>query len=132
MKGPLVKRLTPLLGAALLAVLVAACGSGAASQPSGPTASLTADSPRIVAKDIKFMTPTATAPANKAFAIDFDNRESVPHNISIDAPDGKNVFKGEIFNGSAHRVYSIPALAAGTYAFKCDVHPDMKGTLTVS
>src|SRR6185369_9747952 len=53
MKGPLVKRFTPLLGAALLAVLVAACGTGAASQPSGPTASLTADSPRIVAKDIK-------------------------------------------------------------------------------
>jgi plastocyanin len=125
-------RLTPLLGAAFLALAVAACGTGAASQPSGPTASPTADSPRIVAKDIKFTTTIATAPANKAFAIDFDNQESVPHNISIDAPDGRNVFKGEVFNGSAHRVYSVPALAAGTYAFKCDVHPDMKGTLTVS
>ncbi len=27
--------------------------------------------------------------------------------------------------------YSVPALAAGSYVFICDIHPDMKGTLTV-
>ena len=26
--------------------------------------------------------------------------------------------------------YSVPALAAGTYTFICQVHPDMKGTIT--
>ena len=25
---------------------------------------------------------------------------------------------------------AVPALAAGTYAFICEVHPDMKGTIT--
>jgi plastocyanin len=26
--------------------------------------------------------------------------------------------------------YQVPALAAGTYGFICEVHPDMKGTIT--
>ena len=26
--------------------------------------------------------------------------------------------------------YAVPALAAGTYPFICEVHPDMKGTIT--
>jgi plastocyanin len=25
---------------------------------------------------------------------------------------------------------NVPALAAGTYEFWCEIHPDMKGTLT--
>ncbi len=26
--------------------------------------------------------------------------------------------------------YAVPALPAGTYGFICEVHPDMKGTIT--
>ena len=125
------KRFAPLLGAGLLALLVAACGSAAAEQPSGPAASLAPDSPKIVANNIAFTTTSVNAPAGKAFTIDFDNEDSAPHNVAIDGPDGRNVFRGDVFGGSAHRVYSVGALAAGTYTFRCDVHPDMKGTLTV-
>jgi plastocyanin len=40
------------------------------------------------------------------------------------------VFKGDIL--AAKQIdYQVPALAAGTYSFVCEVHPDMKGTLTV-
>jgi plastocyanin len=125
-------RLTSLAGAGLLAIALAACGSSASPAPSGPLPSLTANSPRVVAKDVKFTTTTVTAPANTAFAMDFDNEDNVPHNVSIASSGGQEVFKGEIFTGAGHRVYAVPALAAGTYSFKCDVHPDMTGTLTVS
>lgn len=36
-----------------------------------------------------------------------------------------------VFGGASHRLYNVPALAAGTYTFKCAVHPGMSGTLTV-
>ena len=41
------------------------------------------------------------------------------------------MFKGEIFSGVATKVYDVPALDAGSYAFVCTVHPTMTGTLTV-
>ncbi len=31
---------------------------------------------------------------------------------------------------SSKVTYQVPALAAGTYTFVCEVHPDMKGTIT--
>jgi plastocyanin len=124
-------RIGLLLGAATLALLAAACGSGT-PQASGPTPSLTANSPTIVAKNIKFVTGTVTAPAGRAFAMDFDNQDGAPHNVSIYTADGSTVFRGEVFGGSAHRTYAIPALTAGTYTFKCDVHPEMTGTLTAA
>ena len=40
-----------------------------------------------------------------------------------------NLFRGEIFS-SGSKVYDVPALEAGTYFFRCDVHPDMTGTIT--
>jgi plastocyanin len=40
------------------------------------------------------------------------------------------VFKGEIVTGQKVD-YQVPALAAGSYSFVCEVHPEMKGTLTV-
>ena len=39
------------------------------------------------------------------------------------------MFKGEIVSNKAV-TYQVPALAAGAYTFICEVHPDMKGTLT--
>jgi plastocyanin len=125
------QRLIPLLWAGLLVLLVAACGSGSAG-PSVPAQTLGPDSPRIVAKDVKFTTPSVTAPADRVFAIDFDNQDAAPHNVAIYDGTGANVFRGDIFGGSSHRVYSVAALAAGTYTFKCDVHPDMTGTLVAS
>ena len=48
----------------------------------------------------------------------------------ISDPSGAQVFKGEIV--SSKKVdYLVPALAAGSYGFLCEVHPDMKGTITV-
>lgn len=128
------KRLTLTLGLLALAAVLAAC-SGASAAPTNDSAP-SAGSPApagatvaVVAKDIKFATTSVAVSAGSAFTIAFDNQDGAPHNIVIDDASGAEVFKGEVV--SSKKVdYAVPALAAGTYSFKCEVHPDMKGTIT--
>jgi len=124
-----VKRL--ILGLALVAAVTAACSSGGGGTPAaGGSATITAGgSVTIVSKDLKFLTTTIKAPADSAFEIVLDNQESVPHNIAVSDASGASVFKGEIVTATKV-TNAIPALAAGTYPFICEVHPDMKGTIT--
>ena len=69
-------------------------------------------------------------PAGKPFELTFENQESAPHNVAIytDASASKAVYQGEIF-GAGIRVYAVPAMEAGSYVFRCDVHPDMQGSI---
>jgi plastocyanin len=110
-------------------VALAACSSATAPS-SGPALTAGPDSPRVVAKDLAFTTPTVAVPAERAFALVFDNQEAAPHNVAIDGPDGKRLMEGEVFTGPGQRVYQVPALAPGTYKFICSVHPNMVGELT--
>jgi len=114
--------------AALLALLVGCSGGGAAasaSPPSGVDAT-------IDAKDLKFTTSTLTLPAGKPVRLFFRNLDGAPHNVAIYAEAGatQKVFVGETVTNQA-TTYDIPAIAAGSYTFRCDVHPDMKGTVAV-
>jgi plastocyanin len=61
----------------------------------------------------------------------FENRDGAPHNVRIydDNPDTP-LFTGEIFSGPASRTYQVPAIPAGQHKFRCDVHPQMAGTVT--
>jgi plastocyanin len=87
----------------------------------------------ISAQNIQFDTDHLEAPAGQAFVLEFDNNDpGVPHNVEIRDATGASVFKGEIITGPAQVSYQIPALAAGSYMFLCDVHPTMTGTVTVS
>ena len=105
--------------------------SGAASaQPSGSA------NPNLIAISalaFAFDPLTVTAPADTSFQVSFENKDAgVPHNIALylGSPTGAELFKGAIFNGVETRVYSVPPLDAGAYAFVCTVHPTMIGTLT--
>ena len=79
-----------------------------------------------------FSTDTLSAPADEPFQIAFDNQEGAPHNVAIyrDSSAAEKLFGEDPFSGPAVVVYDVPALAAGTYFFRCDVHPDMSGELT--
>ena len=128
------KRLIATLALATVALAAAACAPANADTGGtpAPTAAVDADSPVVVAQGIQFQTKDVTAKAGKPFALKFQNQDTAPHNVSIytDSSASKRVFEGEIFS-QGERVYQVPALTAGTYFFRCDVHPDMTGTLTV-
>jgi plastocyanin len=107
--------------------------SASSGAPSGsPAPSTGANVVAISAFSVKFEQSTVTAPADTPFQIQFENKDpGTPHNVAIHngGPTGPELFKGEVFNGVATKVYDVPALAAGTYAFVCTVHPSMIGTL---
>ena len=125
------KRLALVLGPLALAAVLAACsGTSADTATQAPAGSPSGDAVTVVAKDLKFSDPSGPAKAGQAFDIVFDNQDGVPHNIAISDASGKNVFKGDIVAAKTV-TYHVAALAAGTYGFVCEVHPDMHGTLTV-
>ena len=125
------KRLTLTLGLLALAAVLAACSGASAADPTpaAPAGDASGDAVTIVAKDMKFAPAAVAVKADTAFDLVFDNQDGAPHNIAISSASGASVFKGEIVS-NAKATYSVPALPAGIYGFICEVHPDMKGTIT--
>jgi plastocyanin len=124
------KRLFLTFGLVVLAVISAACSSASAQPlPSGPVA---ANGPTIVARDMAFSPSTVEIAANKSVTIHFDNQDSAPHNVAIykDAGESEKVSVGEVVSASKTDQV-VPALPAGSYFFRCDVHPNMTGTIVV-
>ncbi|HEX7950598.1 MAG TPA: cupredoxin domain-containing protein [Candidatus Limnocylindrales bacterium] len=89
----------------------------------------------VVAQNIAFDVKQLTAPANKAFGIDFKQMDAGVggHNIQIKDSGGNVVFDGQVLTDPGETAYVVPALPAGTYSFLCKIHPipSMTGTLTV-
>jgi plastocyanin len=124
-------RLISLIFVGGLVLAIAACSAGAAENGStAPAASYPPGTPTITAKDIAFTQHQVEAPADTAFTLVFQTADGAPHNVAI-VRDGSSspAFTGEIVTGPREIAYSVPALAPGTYTYRCDVHPDMTGTL---
>lgn len=84
----------------------------------------------IAAEGLAFDADLLEVPSDVEFDLVFTNQDAgIPHNVAIAEQEGASAFSGEIFNGVATRVYVVPALAAGDYLFRCDVHPQMTGSL---
>jgi plastocyanin len=115
----------------LVALTVAACSSASGAPiPSGPPASHDPDAVVIEARDMVFVQTEVEVPAGKPFTLVFDNTgDKYPHNVAIDDASGANVFRGDVIDGGKTIEYQVPALTAGSYGFKCDVHPNMTGTV---
>jgi plastocyanin len=90
----------------------------------GPTTS-------IAAEGSKFNLDTMTFEAGKPVTLTFDNKDPVQHNVAIYEDDSAaaEIFKGEIVAGPDEAEYEFDAPKAGEYFFRCDVHPDMNGTV---
>ena len=124
------KRFLLALGLVALAAFSAACSSASAQpKPSGP---VDPNGPTIVAKNMVFAPASVEIAAGRNVTIHFDNQDSAPHNVAIykDASASEKISVGEIVT-AAKVDQVIPALAAGTYFFRCDVHTNMTGTIVV-
>jgi plastocyanin len=117
-----------MLWAGSLVMLVGACSTAVAG--SGPPPTPPAGGAVIVAQGVAFDRTRLDVPAAVAVPLLFENRDSVPHNVTIlDEAGGTVLFVGAVLGGPGSRTYSLPALAAGRYVFRCDVHTYMAGTL---
>jgi plastocyanin len=129
-------RSTTGLGLGLLfgaSLALAACGGSGVGYDQ-PPASLNPSSPKLVANNIDFDIADVDVPSGAPFVLVFENAENVGHNVSVyaDATYQTRLMEGIVFNGPATRWYPVPSLAAGTYVFRCDLHPDMAGRLHAS
>jgi plastocyanin len=138
----------PLVTLSAGAVLIlAACSSGGATSapsaeaPAAPSAAASAEASApaagaacsesaaagevsVAVKDFAFNPADITAKVGQT--ITFTNGDSAPHTATLD--DG-SCTTPHIASGSSD---GLTFTAAGTYPFHCNVHPNMKGTITVS
>lgn len=120
---------------AVLAMGLVACSSnddgGASASPSGGG---TADCPDLTSGDTFTITIEGLAfqpdcfTARAAQGITIVNKDSVPHTFTIDGTQiDVEIAGGETFNGEP----ASEVVAPGTYDFRCTIHPQMTGTITV-
>ena len=89
----------------------------------------------LVAKSIAFNKTSIAVPKSARVNVNFDNQDNgVPHNFAVykTAEAKENFFKGDIIKGPSKITYVFTAPdTAGTYFFRCDVHPMMNGDFIV-
>ena len=89
----------------------------------------------IAAKNLLFDKRTLNAPANTPITIRFDNQDAgTLHNVAVyrDRTARTTTYKGDLVTGPVVVEYKFTTPAAGSYFFRCDVHPDtMTGTFVV-
>jgi plastocyanin len=122
------KRFALTLGLLVLVAVSAACSSAAGAQPPASAGPVDPNAPVITAQGNAFSPASLTVKAGKAFTLTFDNKDAAPHNVAIfkDAIASEPVSIGEIVSSSS-ATQQVPALAAATYFFRCDVHKEMTG-----
>lgn len=130
------RRGSALLLAALLTVVLAACGGGDSDGDGtgGGTATVENGAVTISSENLEFDVATIEAPADEAFTITYNNNEGQPHNVAILVEEGGDeIVVSDVITGpDATQDIEVPALDAGTYYFFCEIHPDMEGTIVVS
>ena len=113
----------------LLVALLAACSGGgsAASVAPPPDADVV-----VTAEDMEFDTSTITLSAGEETTMFFRNLDGQPHNVAIYTDDSASdpLWVGETITDDVI-TETIPALEAGEYFFRCDLHPSMAGVVVV-
>lgn len=115
------------------AIALASCG-GSTVTTILSTVGAPAGGAQVVAANLAFSPTTVDVPAGQAFSLELVNRDSAPHNISIyrDASLAVKLFGGDVVGGPGSTAYLVPALPVGAWYFRCDIHPDMHGTIDAS
>ncbi len=93
-----------------------------------------------MAKGTAFDVSCLAVTPNTAFTVDFNNQDAgVPHNVDIYKDPGYTQHlagangTGDTITGPNTTTYSVQGLPAGTYYFRCDIHPTlMTGVFVVA
>jgi plastocyanin len=126
-----VRGLVRMVIVASMALVAVACGGGGDQGGGGDGGGATV---QLAAQDISFDTDEITLTAGAQTTVEFDNKDELPHNLAIyeDESAETAIFQGDILEGPNSTEYSFTAPDAGTYFFRCDVHPtQMTGTVVV-
>lgn len=104
-------------------------GGGGGTAPAGPVTEAA-----VRATDNKLNPTRLTLKAATEVTVNFENRGKVPHNLAFyDREGGADLApgaKGEIIDGGKAYALKFTTPAAGTFFYRCDVHPaEMKGQL---
>ncbi len=115
-----------LLLSVIAVVALASCGDTGEAQDDDD---IPTDPDLVVAsKDLEFVPTEATVPAGEEIAIVHDNQdEGTNHNLHLPtAPDSP---KTPLEQGKTKQLLTV-TLDPGTYEYVCDLHTNMRGTLT--
>jgi plastocyanin len=121
-----------LLAGFLVLAALSACSSSSNTNSSGTNSTPSSSAPAaqgtvaatVVVKDFKFAPDPVTVKVGDAVKWDFE--DSTPHtSTALDSTwDSGSKSKGETF--------TFTFTKAGTFKYKCSIHPVMTGTVTVS
>ncbi|HEY5626303.1 MAG TPA: cupredoxin domain-containing protein [Dehalococcoidia bacterium] len=77
-------------------------------------------------------------PLNETTTIEITNEGAALHNLRIAGPDGEwntdddTVSDPDLISGGGTGVVEFTPTLAGTYTFRCDIHPDVQGGVIVA
>jgi len=99
----------------------------------GGTVAVTDGAVTITAENLAFDASVIQATAGEDFTITLVNNDSAPHNISLYTEEGaETIVTGDTADPGATVTVDVSGLDAGTYFFKCDIHPEMNGSVEIS
>jgi plastocyanin len=115
-----------------VALVAVACGGGGDGNQDGGGGGTTV---QLTVSDISFDKDEITLTAGAQTTVELDNQdEGLPHNFALyeDESAATTIFQGDTVEGPVTTEYTFTAPDAGTYFFRCDVHPtQMSGTAIV-
>jgi plastocyanin len=105
---------------------VVATSGATSSQPFAITVTSSGSVAAVVTMQPNTFTPfTSTIKAGQTVAFDFP---SLAHNVKFDQKTGSPADIPETVNKTVTRLFT----AAGTFPFRCDIHPGMNGQVVVN
>ncbi len=122
------------ISGAVVIALVLCCGctgSGPTGGTPTPTGTPAQGGNAVIIQNFAFVPPTLQVSAGTT--VTWTNRDSVDHQIINDATG--QAAQGALFMSNPlpqGATYSFTFATAGTYAYHCNIHPSMKGTITVT